>query len=343
MKLNSNKLFIITLCLSSTALFYTACKKAENFNGIANPSVNNRANTLSLAEKNGLTNAINEIRNMNDEQFEAWEKEKGFISLRHYQTELLKKIESKADFTQAEWDLLAKEYANIAYFDEIGRFKPKFSSATYSSLVNKCGELYIGGALIYFDEEKVISVVDGDRKKLEAAKQGVISNSENEYISQVKAVDKSLRSVTQVVSSAGEYSWVTSDNKTQNGKQKYKGNCTLRYVNRRINVSPTNPAGQLIIDIEVGIQTEYRPSLAFGTWWAYRSNHSLSYYYSIKPVLSSFPVITGGQQYIPNSSSSWNLNIAHFEEIIANGQPYEVSCQINATSSTPLGNLNYAH
>jgi hypothetical protein len=330
-------------------VLYTSCKKVENTNSISSTSLNNRANTLCLEEKGGMSNAINETRTMSDEQLEAWEQKKGFVSLRHYQTELLKKIEAKQEFTQEEWDALSNEYADIAYFDEVGKLKRKIMDPSIATLVNRKGELFIGNALIYFDENKVISILDGNKEKLQEAKNGSVANNDKIYVSKLETTSMPTRFRTGTLpSSDGSlpyYTWTIHDHlpQVEGENQKYKGTSEVRISSFYLN---TDGNLQLISNMFYYVYTLHRPRLAFGSWWNYNTTHRLFYECYVDALATGVRLHTfkSGEPY-PSVTSrfEWLQNIGHFEEPADKPRPYLITCHVTGESDTDLGLLKFAH
>lgn len=138
----------------------------ENIFTIADIDVKVKNGTLHFTETSDIIANINKITDMNGQEFAKFEKEAGYKSL----ASSLEEAYEAFDKLKTEDDLEAwqNKYKDIVELrDSI--VTPLIQGDAYQKIANRSGEYFLGDAYVKVTEEKLITIVDGDKTKLTQA------------------------------------------------------------------------------------------------------------------------------------------------------------------------------
>lgn len=121
---------------------------------------------LHFTDQTTFFKDIEKISNMSDEEFSDFEKQLGFKSLSTYLEEAYEAFDNlKTEFDLKEWQI---KYADIVELrDSI--VTPLISSSAYQRTINRNGEYFLENAFAKVIGGNLITIVDGDKKKLKSA------------------------------------------------------------------------------------------------------------------------------------------------------------------------------
>lgn len=180
----------IALAIAVVALtIFNGCQKEELVltdeqpQAEVKPDVYVESGYLVLKDLNVVDSVMKSLKNMNQEQVLAWEKQLGFESARTHYDKIL--IGSEKINTVEEIISFREKYKDVFKWNETDTTDFSFDYPFYHTnllpLMNKDGLLKIGKSLFKYNKENRITIFDGDISKLKEAMK-LDRNTDNVFI-----------------------------------------------------------------------------------------------------------------------------------------------------------------
>jgi hypothetical protein len=156
-----------------------------------------------------VTRAFEWVKNGKIDKIKAWTSGLGFRSADDHYQEALSAFCGIED--PAALEQLRNQFGQLVWFDETGGPQPAGGPNSLSCFLNKDGEFGVGTTLVRYTPTHVISVLDGDRSKMENAVRTCTTDSAQQVIVHDRTFCPGIHSQTQdsqnhrLISTVGVY------------------------------------------------------------------------------------------------------------------------------------------